>query len=271
MSWLAWALLVTEPAQAADEIEVWGMLAEILLIEAADGDLPRAAVAYEQLVRHLPDEDPMRAEALYHLGDVRYRQGDVDGARAALREGIRVGHNRDQCLVLLGRVELEQSAIHEVPVYWRFDGTSHGFVHPWARASRGSIHIEEEAGALGWTTTVDARADDQLVVGFRNPQPSPRGIRLEVQSMKMDAHLRMLVYDVFGRKYTSARGAVSTPVPVGETIVIDVEMASMVALDANQGPLDPQRLDRVIIQDVTGYVGRETGPNTLLIDNFEVY
>jgi len=110
-------------------------LADILLLEVADGNLERAVLQYEALIRELPADDPYRPSALHRMGRVQYTLGDTEEARETLRECVRVAARdsieRPQCLETLGQLELEQASITRVPVAWRFDDKTHGFFHPW--------------------------------------------------------------------------------------------------------------------------------------------
>jgi hypothetical protein len=257
-------------------IESWEELYDGMLLEAAGGDLDGAISRYEALVHNLSAEDPIRAEALFWLGQARYTLGDVEGAREALREGIRFASPaRSRCKELLGQIELEESSIDHVPLEWTFDQDDHGFVHPSRYEDKGSLRIEVDGPdgdpALEWTTSVDVRKDDLLVVGFRQPTPPPRGVRFDVQSSTLDARLRILVFDAYGRKYTLGPSSAAVVAPAGRWVRVDVHLDAVQGVDPTQDPLVPALIDRMLIQDVTAYYGRASGQNTLFIDDFEVY
>jgi len=270
----ALALLLGTAAQAQDNPASWEILHDSLLLEAAYHDVDGALVIYGQLVKNLGADDPVRSEALYWLGRARYEQGEVDGAREALRECVRIGIGKARCLELLGRIELEQSGIVSVPVRWTFDDTTHGFVHPWRYAAKGAIRIHREGDRdnpmLAWHTQVDVRGDDQLVVGFRDPVPPPRGLRFLVRSSELDAALRLQVFDIHGRKYVAAHRAVIR-VPRGQQILVDMRFRDLEGDDPEQVRFAPKDIDHVVLQDVTAYYGGGSGENELYIDDFEVY
>ncbi len=246
-----------------------------MLVEALDHDLPGAIAQYEDLVRNLGADDPVRSAALYRLGRARHEQGNLDGARASLRECVRIGVDKARCLELLGRIELEASAISTVPVEWRFDDTTHGFVHPWRYADKGAIRIHRDEDRddpmLAWRTRVDVRKDDQLVVGFRSPQPAPRGLSFLLRSRDLDAHVRLQVYDVYGRRYAELGPRAVVQVPQGQMVVVELAFERLRGDDPEQAPFDPRMIDRFVIQDVTAYYGDATGDNELTIDDFHVY
>jgi hypothetical protein len=270
----ALALLLGTAAWAQDNRASWEMLYDSLLLEAAHHDVDQALVTYGQLVKNLGADDPVRSEALYWLGRARYEQGEVDGAREALRECVRTGVVKGRCLELLGQIELEQSSIVSVPVRWTFDDTTHGFVHPWRYAEKGSIRIHREGDRddpmLAWRTQVDVRGDDQLVVGFRDPDPAPQGTRFVVRSRDLDAALRLQVFDIHGRKYVAGHRAVIR-VPRDKQVLVDLRFRDLEGDDPEQVPFSPSDIDRLVLQDVTAFYGGGGGENELYIDDFEVY
>jgi len=253
----------------------WERLHDMMLLEAADHAVDEAADGYDDLARALGPDDPARSEALYWLGRLRYEQGDVDGARTVLRECVRTGLDKARCLELLGRIELDQSSITTVPVRWTFDDTTHGVVHPWRYADKGSIRIHREGELddpmLAWSTVVDARKDDQLVVGFASPSPTPEGVRFLLRSRDLEAYVRVQVYDTQGRRYEAAPPKAVLHVPRGEMIIVDLSFDQLTSDDPAPTPFDPDAIDRLVIQDVTAFYGATTGPNELSIDDFQVY
>lgn len=224
---------------------------------------------FEELVQAVPTGSPVRARALIALAEAHQALGQSEDARAALRECVRTGPGRQPCLQRLGQLELEHGAVRELPVHWTFDSADHGLVHPWRYASRGSVRLEPREGdfALAWTTMVEAQSDDILVLRFDDPQPVPTGIRLSVQATAFDAQLRMIAFDVYGERFT--HGQIS--VPVTSDTRVEVRLDSFLVAGPGQTSLDPANLYELVLQDVTGYVSRSRGSNTLLIDDFEVF
>ena len=253
-------------AQAADRAN-WDFLHDSLLLEAIDGDIKKADRIYTDLVRNLSIEDPTRAEALFWLGRTRLALGDEEGAREVLREGVRAGQMRKQCLDLLGQMELERTSITTIPVQWPFDTEAHGFIHPWHYADKGAIRIRQSE-VLSWTTTVDSHQSDRLMVGFREPTPQPRGMRFRVQAVDIPAYLNIEIHDVYGRIYHMPVAQVE--VPVGRFIQVVADFRTMVPLNPEHGRLVPSRIDRLVLEDVTAAQGG-SGSNEILIDDFEVY
>ncbi len=259
---------------AGDSVVAWSELHGALLSESADGEIGQAAAEYQRIVRNAAAGDPLRTEALYWLGRARYSEGDVKGARDALREGVRTGVNRGRCLDLLDQIELDQNGIRKTPLEWNFDDPSHAFLHPWFYRDKGSIRITtapRSGPALAWETDVDKRTDDQLWLSFREPTPTARGVRFIAWSDSFEAHLRILALDDGGRQYRVPGNKTAMRVATGKPLQIDVRLDQMVSDDAEAMPLQPQHLARIIIQDATTFYSRATGPNRIVIDDFEVY
>lgn len=264
-----WALTAGSLALGSDRGS-WDLLDDALLVESIDGDLAAAARVYEQLVRNHPIEDPSRGEAFLALGRARWQLDQSDRAREALLEGIRTGACLARCQDLLGRIALEEQSITSVPIRWTFDDANHGVFHPWPLDARGTIRLAQVDGetVLAWRTLIDARDGDQLVVGLRHPDPPPRLLRLRVRSEDTDAWLQVVVVDDLGRAYTSPQGAFWAP--VGRWAQLELDLGSVDAVDATASALDPARISRIQIRDVSAIEGAPSGPNTLLVDDVEV-
>jgi tetratricopeptide (TPR) repeat protein len=266
-------LLATALAQQGDERASWNFLQQAQLLEAGDGDLAEAAKAYQVLVRTLQTDDPFRGEVLYSLGRAHYLMGDIQRAREALKEGIRTNTCEDTCNALLRQLELEASAIREIPVTWTFDDTEHGFFHPWEYAKRrGSIRIdpgEANNPALRWETVVDPRESDMLVVGFDHPRPTPTVIRLKMQSdRRLAAQVEILIIDDRGNVYHPASGRI--PVPALKVMNIELKLSDFVPMEDGSPPFDAARMSRFEIHDTSAAAGAQHGTIALYIDDFEV-
>ncbi|MFT4624224.1 MAG: hypothetical protein ACI8PZ_002883 [Myxococcota bacterium] len=255
----------------ADDRASWGDLHLALLVESADGDAASARAVYEQLVRKLPSEDPIRAEALYWLARSRWLAGD-ERARAALLEGIRTGACKERCFDLLERIELDANAITTVPIAWDFETPEHGVFHPWRYDHKGTMRLGTPPGkdesALVWSTAIDVRTEDQLVVGFSRPQPPPKQVSFRIRADPVEAWIRVFAEDGTGRTFTS--GGVGMLVPVNDTLDLTIDLDRMVATDGTGDTLDPARIARLRLVDTTGFEGEGVGQNTLYLDDFIV-
>lgn len=265
MTSVLWALLAA-PAARADEFDAWIRLYDGLLAEAVDNDIDSANGAYSDLVRTLGGDDPLRSVALYWQGRALDSDGDVRGARDALRECVRTGYARARCLDLLGRIELEQAAVRRVPAAFDFSEPDHPFVHPWIYADKGSIRTQ--MGALEWRTIVDPDLDDQLLAGFADEVAAPRGVRVRLTSASAEGTLRVLMFDDSGNRFGVPEGKLDAP--RGQLTTFDVPFSELVPLDG-VARFDASRVDHLVLQDVSAYYGAQTGPNTWLIDEVVFY
>lgn len=76
--------LAPQLADAASP-EVWAALHNGRMVAALEQDPAQAAAIYEVLLDHLTEEnEPLRDELLYWLGQSRFEAGNIDGAMAAL-------------------------------------------------------------------------------------------------------------------------------------------------------------------------------------------
>ena len=266
-----WLWLAVGPA-FADDFADWEKLNAAQLYEAT-GNLPEAIAGYEQLLASsaLADDDPVRSRVLLRLGNAQYAAGRTEAAKRALIDAVRsASPSRDACLALLERIALDESAIRTVPTLWRFDDDRHGVVHPSSAEEKGrSVRIDLGAPggdpALAWTTVVDPRRDDHLVVGLVEPSPQPRGVRFEALSSRIPASLRPVAYDTDGRRYTTS----PTSVPIGVWTQVTVNLRDL--RDETGASADKADLDRLELRDTTAFTDAGSGENTLWIDDFEVF
>ena len=76
--------LAPQPVDAASP-EVWAALHNGRMVAAMEQDPAQAAAIYEVLLDHLTEEnEPLRDELLYWLGQSRFEAGNIDGAMEAL-------------------------------------------------------------------------------------------------------------------------------------------------------------------------------------------
>jgi len=258
----------------ANEIDAWVELYDGILIEAADNDVDAAVRTYEGLSRTLAADEPLRGISLYWLGRALDSDDDARGARSALRECVRSGHARARCLDLLGRIELEGRAIRRVPTRWDMSDGEHGFIHPWLYAEKGSIRMgdgdTEHPTVLVWSTTVSPDLDDQLLMGFVNPEPAPRGLRLMMRPTRQDTAIRMVVFDVHRNRFLMPGDVGVRVLQRAEWTTLRLDLSELVPVDGVRA-LNPAEIDHVVLQDVSAFQGAPSGANDLWIADVRVY
>lgn len=269
---LAALLALAIPARAQERTAV-DLLQTALLQEAAYGNHTEAMQIYQRLVRELPLDSAVRAQAVYRLSRSMYELGDVPGAREVLKEGIRTGScTATPCYTLLGQITLEESSVRKLPVRWSFSSNDHGLLHPWEYDDKGSIRVQsrDEAAnpALIWRTIVDVRKDDRLVVGFDRPMPAPARIRFRVQAEDRTAAIRVRVLDGAGQIHGLPDGMIDV-LPERPTSV-SVDLSRLENLDPEGPRLDPANIAMLTIEDVSALTGTTLGPHALYIDDFAI-
>lgn len=249
----------------AEELDSRIELYDALLADV-HGDLEAAVQHYTELSRTLSDEDPTLSESLYWLGHGLYDLGRVEEARNALMDGIRSG-TCVRCRDLLEVIEIENAAITTVPVSWTFRDGTHRLFHPWRVQELGSIRVTSAPwGDLGleWTTIARPGEPDRLMVGFRDPSPTPQSVGFDVVSSDLPALIDLIAEDDHGRTFR-----LESPIPASRGVLkrISVPFSELVPTDGG-AELDPSRLVLLSIVDRTA--SRSAGQNRLWLDDFEV-
>ncbi len=278
---------VASPAEGsrAARREAWAATWGVMLDEALYGTTRAVGERYRGLMDATPDDDPTLALLQFELGNVSWLVGDLPAAREALDACIRGGNGdsalKARCLDLRAGIDLETDAVRAVPVTWTFDDAHHGFLHPREHWVMGGIRIDagtvadgsatrsaaEPGGVLVWSTKVDGVRDDELVVAFRDVTPAPRQVRVRMSARLQDGAVLVWLDDVEGRRYQLPARPVK--LPQGESVDISLRLADATPVTPGAPPLDPGRLDRLVLADRSSLVGA-FGPLELVIDEFEV-
>jgi hypothetical protein len=250
--------------------EGWTATWDIMLDEALYGTTREIGDRYRGLMDAAPADDPTLALLQLEVGNVAWLVGDLPAAREALDACIRGGNGdsalKARCLDLRAGIDLETDAVRAVPVTWTFDDAHHGFIHPREHWVMGGIRIDA-AGALVWSTKVDGVRDDELVVAFRGVTPAPRQVRIRLSARLQDGAVLLWLDDAEGRRYQLPARPVK--LPQGESVDVTLRLADAAPVTPGAPPLDPARLDRLVLADQSSLVGA-FGPLELVIDEFEV-
>lgn len=253
-------------------VEAWQDLHSARLAEAVDHDVDRAERIYRRLIQNLASDDPIREEALYSLGTSLYSSGRVDDAIDVLLEGNRTAQRRGRFQDLLQLIELDLTSVRRIPTQWNFSTETHGLLHPWGYQAKGSLRIVplgDGNRVLAWSTEVTASEDDQLVIGFNEPTPPPRGLRFDVASTLFDTWLEVMVYDDLGRAWSWPEGRLRAR--TNHLITFDLPFSGFAAADTGEGDLDPSTIDRLVLRDVSAFQGTFFGTHDVLLDDVEIY
>lgn len=252
----------------ADSFDSWSRLREIQLSQAMMDDTNTVVLAYQELIKNLPSEDPVRPQALFELGRVRYHQGDIKAARSRLKECVRKGISRSPCLELLSAIELKETAITELPTLWDFDA-DHGFMRPWSSPEGGSIRVASTADnqQLEWTSIVHSQERDRLITGVNLDNEKPTGVSFQANPTRIDGYLQIIATDVHGKNWYSEPRLF----PVNQMLTVDVDFESFRSLEDHSAKLPTQLIDLITIEDITSMNSVDRGTNHWLLDDFRLY
>lgn len=245
--------------------EVWAALQDARLAEAADRD-PGAAIAiYETVLNHLPAEDPLRGELLLQLARARFDEGDIPGARAALVEisgDPQVGARARAWRV---QVDAWERRALRLPLQVSLTTGAGPLVLGWSASADASLQAGPDG--LTWTTVVRDGRDDYVLAVLDEGAGPLRSLSLRLRALDLPAHLRVIVEDDAGRRYTAPILALGP----GQAADLDLAVADLLPVQSN-GPqvLDPGRVRVVMLQDVTAFHAPERGSSRILLESLEL-
>lgn len=242
--------------------EVWAALQDARLAEAADRDAGAAIAIYETVLHHLPAEDPLRGELLLQLAQARFDEGDLPGARAALVEASADPQVGSRARAWRVQVDAWERRVQRLPLEESFPTGSGPLVLGWSAAADASL----QGGAQGliWTTVVREGRDDYVLAVVDEQAGPVRALALRLRALDMACHLRLIVEDDAGRRYT----APIVPLGPGQSLELDLPVGDLLPVQAT-GPqvLEAGRVRVVMLQDVTAFHSSERGRARVQIES----
>jgi len=258
------AVALAWPARAGEGSKVWDAQFDARLVQALDGTSDVAAQLLDESLDDLGADDPQRGEILFWLGRARWESGDGDAAVSLLQESARDPATATRARTMLAQIELIRHQVTRVPLNCGFDHDTCGLQRAWEDAEKGGIERQDvgDGQALAWDTTITSAGSDHLLLAIAPDQRVTR-IGLRVRSSQVSADLRLNVMDGTGGRWSSQMYRVSTD----EWLTIEVPVARFTR--ATPVPFDstPPRVRVLDIEDLTGMLSTERGPNTLLLDD----
>lgn len=229
---------------------------ENALMARSLGERDVAQNALIRLTRSLAADDPLRGLALFWSATLSAELGQPDAARETLRDCIRNGPAREDCADLLGRLELEQSAMR-VPTRWNFSA-EHGMVHLWSQSDQGAVRVEPVGSdpALIWESR---QLPDQagMLLFAVDSAVTPKRLSMRLSTPEERAVLLPLFMDEFGAVHRAK-----------QPIVLTQERPRSVSIELADVPgLDPRRLERVVLRDLTAADDTASGKTVVVLDD----
>jgi hypothetical protein len=252
--------------------EVWASMHDARLTEALDRDPAAALAVYEAVLTHLPEADALRANALLWLGSARYDAGDVVGAREALAGAAEDATQRLSARMMRAYVDAEQRQVVELPLATGFDGDVAPFARGWLRGSPDDLAIadlgRDDDASLIWTTEVRDGESDFIFARLTASTGTMVEARLRLRAREFPMHLRVLLEDESGERWTAPVMIVGTTDWSEVAVRIgDFAPASAPAADRRA---DPSAVRVMVVQDVTSYHSETRGYNALYIDELRL-
>jgi len=257
-------------AQAQD-LRAWQGMYEGLLKEAAEGDAAGAQEWYWGLLAGLDNSDPTAGELHYWMGRASYLSGDADRARRELRAAQDDPTAAPHARALLGQIDAQELRIRRLPVTHDFRlGTAH-WLHSWQHGDKGTIEARplppEGEPAMAWTTTVEDREDDQIVVYFDDPEPAPSLVRMSLRSENFPAYVLPSLHDDRGRSYAPDE---PVAIPTDRWVPVEFALTDFPPREGNE-PLRPGDLEALVLRDVTAFYSSDRGANVLYVDEVHIW
>jgi hypothetical protein len=255
-------LLIAALARASDGVAAWEAYHDARLAESLGGAPLDAVRAYEQVLREVRPDEPLRGAALCALGEARAALGRVDAARVAWTAAREIPASRGRAGELLAAADLLEGRVERLPMRMDFERAEPSAHGPWVVLSdgveRSSLSVVERDGAraLQWKTRVDARPE-RIGLGV-GPGVSVARMMFRVRAEKLPARIVVRLHDGGGAVWEAA----DVLVPVGRWLTVDVSPAT---LQASRG-----RVRWFEVSNVAGEGSDVRGDAEVLLDDVEL-
>jgi hypothetical protein len=250
--------------------EIWASQYDGRLSQAMDRNPTAAISIYETILGGMPEADPLRGEVLYWLGRARWSFGDAEGAMETLKTAeTHNPSNKGQATALLGRLKALDTAIKRLPFTQDFRRGFQPLVRGWGVGKRTDLRIiagpDSGDAVAAWQVSVRDGGDDFLTFALDTGFQSVQRLRMSLMARAFPMHIRFLVEDVQGRRWTG-------PIQIVETdtwTAVDLNINRLVSASAPAAGQHPngRELRWVVLRDVTAVHAEDRGENELLIDD----
>ncbi len=253
----------------AEGPEVWASHYDARLSQAMDRDPTAAISIYETLLAGMSEADPMRGQMLYWLGRARWSAGDAAGAMETLTTAGTYASSSDLSQAMLGRLVALDTAVKRLPYAQNFQKGVAPLVRGWGRGKQADLRVTDSTHSGGsvaaWKVLVHDGENDFLTFAIDTQDQSVQRIRMSMRARSFPLHLRFLVEDRAGERWTAPIQVVQTDAWTEVDLTINRLVPAM-APAAGERLLSTD-LRWVVLRDVTAVHAEDRGENELLIDN----
>ncbi len=265
---LVWAL-ATLPALAGSA-EEWSSTYDARLSQALGANPSEAIAVYEALVAQIPASHDQRGEVLYWLGRARWSAGDLAGAKRSLESARGYFSSRARARGLLGRMDLKERAIHDLPFKQDFRLSTDPWVRGWDRGQASDLSvIDGETGRMArWKTEVVPGVEDFLSMQFDTDGAKVRTVSMDLRTESLPAKVRVVLEDEEGRRWLSPVKTVGS----GQWVNLQLSL-SMFSDETNPGSSaapSGESLAFLVLLDQTAVLTAQEGDNAIFVDNLVV-
>lgn len=265
---LAAAALLLVGVASADSPEDWNGLYNARIIAASDPDPAASLAVYDAVLLGLAPDDPLIGEARYWRGRARLDAGLREQALQDLRAAAEDDRVGAEARAFLGRLELAERTVTELPHVDDFDDGERAWVRGWPRGRLDDLSVvslsDRPGRVLAWRRVVREAEADAILLAVDTDR-APERIQLTVRADAFDARIRVLVEDVEGRRWT----APMMRVPADDWLELDLGMGGFVPAEAPASRMRPDGtpIRLIEIRDVSAFHGADRGETRLFFDD----
>lgn len=256
-------LLVAGSAWGADASGYWKQTYEARLVDA----MYRSSVAGQLIDESLEDmgpDHPERGELLYWQARLRLEEGDTEAAVKLLRDAATFERSERQAVALLALLERQRDAIGHLPYTCTFDKQPCSVKRAWNTVDKGALETRDDgdASVLAWDTTVRGGESDRVLLTLA-ADVTLRAVSFRIRSSQMESEVRVSVGDGSGGQWS----AKVLRVAPDAWLTVDLPLSAFSAANGQAFSRTPPTVRTVEIEDLSGMLTTQRGPNTLLLDD----
>jgi len=266
---------------------VWETYYEAQHLESAEGDLKGATSLYDSILESDPSDRAFVAEVLYRQGVLFEKLGREKEARGNY-EKILTGYSEVANIVKVVRVRLikmeeRANSLPSLNVHFDFEeGTDSFILYDWGDERADLIHSTRREdtrvgkGALCWRTVRGADSYNAIYLSYENPIGTLGVMRFWIRCADQPAFLNLYIREKDQSTYDVGYFEIPAREWVQKVFRLDDFRLTTAYYDEN-GRIDFDQIENIIIEDATGYHDTTTGhsrslrgANTIFIDDFVV-